>query len=300
MAVSRLDLTRYLRKGAAVPAAEATLDWVVGRDLLQQRPSLVPADVIRLYDQPPSALSHPFWQTSDGFGAGSTLTEAILHGLCERVERDARTLAALQSSQTIIANEIAVETLGSPDLSAIAGKIARAGLSLRVFDITSNLKIPTYQAVIAPLGGKRLTFLDLASGTGTHPYAARAALRAVLEAAQTRLTAIAGARDDFDPALYGRPLPEDLEIYLAPAEATGPGLAQSVEYDRPGDPAAQLGFLLSRLRQAGITSVIAVSFETEVRYGVFLARVIVPQLEDDLGSANWRPGKRALPQMLRL
>ncbi|MGO8389042.1 YcaO-like family protein, partial [Rhizobium johnstonii] len=41
-------------------------------------------------------------------------------------------------------------------------------------------------------------------GCGCHPDPVRAALRAITEAAQSRLTAIAGSRDDFSPRIYKR------------------------------------------------------------------------------------------------
>ena len=51
---------------------------------------------------------------------------------------------------------------------------------------------------------------DLSSGVGLPPSPARAAIRAITEAAQSRVTSITGARDDFDPeplrhAAQGRP-----------------------------------------------------------------------------------------------
>ncbi|MGO8078030.1 YcaO-like family protein, partial [Rhizobium leguminosarum] len=41
-------------------------------------------------------------------------------------------------------------------------------------------------------------------GFGCHPDPVRAALRAITEAAQSRLTSIAGSRDDFSPRIYQR------------------------------------------------------------------------------------------------
>ena len=108
-----------------------------------------------------------------------------------------------------------------------------------------------------------MRYFELASGTGAHPSPATAAQRAVLEAAQTRLTIIAGARDDLAPGEYQRPLPPDLALFTqAPAgrpyrdPAHGP-ISGALTAPRLFD------WIVDRLKQAGIQSAVLVPFESE-------------------------------------
>ncbi len=122
------------------------------------------------------------------------------------------------------------------------------GLHLRLFDITTDIGLPAVFATISPRPDGREAgwrHFDIASGRGCHPSAARAAIRAITEAAQSRLTIIAGARDDFDPELYAAPLKPDLLVYPHAEPVDGlrppPGVAS--------DPREMLPAILDRLRQ---------------------------------------------------
>src|SRR5690606_39530803 len=58
-------------------------------------------------------------------------------------------------------------------------------------------------------------------GCGAHPAREIALARALTEAAQARTTFIAGSRDDFDPALYGREARTRRQIGRASGRGSG-------------------------------------------------------------------------------
>ncbi|MEJ0097008.1 MAG: YcaO-like family protein [Bauldia sp.] len=201
---------RFLRRGEAEPAPGEALSWVEGIELLSGDAIAIPEDIVRLADVPGCR----YWQTSDGLGTGSNLHEAAIHGICELIERDAMALWSLRGDSAVAGHELARSALGSREIDAVERKIVAAGLRLRLFDITSNVRVPSFLAIIVPdVAPAGLAYFDVASGSGTHPVAARAALRAITEAAQTPLTTITGSRDDVDPDDYRRSLPHDLAVY---------------------------------------------------------------------------------------
>ncbi len=263
-----------------------------GLDLISSAPVVLPEDVVRVADVPGCR----YWQTSDGLGTGSNILEAAIHGICELIERDAMALWSFLSNAEVARREITTASFGD-EVAAMAEKIDAAGFRLRLFDATSDIRVPTYLAVLIDDERERagLKYVDVASGSGTHPIAARAALRAITEAVQTRLTTITGSRDDADPGEYGRALPHDLRLYAGdgePHHGTGAG------YTGPRNLAAYHDWLVAQVREAGVRSLALVEFEAP-DFPFVIARVIAPDLEQDPRSGNRKPGRRLVRAMLR-
>src|SRR5690606_5781898 len=138
-------------------------------------------------------------RSSNGLASGNVEAEALFQAIGELVERDATALWSLLGDDEKLATEIEPAAL-DPVSGRIREQVRAAGLDLRLFDQTSDLGVPCVMAVIRDPANDR--YFDTTAGYGCHPVGARAVLRAVLEAAQTRITNIAGARDDFLPAEY--------------------------------------------------------------------------------------------------
>lgn len=286
----RLDV--LLRRGAAAPPDDEPLAWIEGLDLLSGRAVLVPLEAAILSD---GRTPVRWWQSTDGLASGNVFWEATLHGLCERIERDAMALWNIRSDARVAERCVDVAALDDPELTRLARTIADAGFHLRLFDVTSDLGIPVWFAVISPPPGgheAKWKHFDLSAGSGCHPEPVRAALRAVTEAAQSRLTTIAAARDDFEPARYGAGLKADLLPYVrcAPRPVRPPRTA----------PASRLDYLdamTGALRAAGVREVIVVPLEAEDEdYAV--AKVFVPDLENPPGDRARTYGRRALRAMM--
>lgn len=95
MAAERRDVIvcdDLLRADATTPDRAAIINWIEGYDLLREAAVWVPLDVVALSEDPQHS---PYWQSTDGLASGNIPWEAVFHGLCERIERDALALWAL-------------------------------------------------------------------------------------------------------------------------------------------------------------------------------------------------------------
>jgi ribosomal protein S12 methylthiotransferase accessory factor len=218
--------------------------------------------------------------------------------LLERIERDAYVLWQVTPMATALARSIDPHSFDDPIIEGLLQRLERTGLRLRLFDITSDIGIPCYLALLAPtdiLERKQPRFLDVTHGSGAHPNPIRAAIRAITETAQSRLTFISGARDDIDPDSFGHPLPETTRRSLT----AKPGPAEIREPPPVHGADALLDFTLDRLKRAGVTSAIAVSL-TAKDLPFSVVKVLVPQLENPDGARKRRFGERAISQQLKL
>jgi ribosomal protein S12 methylthiotransferase accessory factor len=261
----------------------------------------VPAEVVRL--DRTGGENRPgtrYWQSSDGLASGNLLIEAVVHGLCERIERDASVLWQFRSERDVSERCIDPDELDDQAVKSLARQVEKAGLSLRLFDITSDVGVPVFFATISPaLEGleRHGNHFDLSSGMGCHPSPARAAIRAITEAAQSRVTSITGARDDYDPNLYAARLTPDVLTYLRarPGNRREAPAGGSVSTH----PADNLHLLLSSLQEAGVNSVIVVPLAAS-EPGFAVAKVLVPELENPPGERRQYYGKRAFRAMAGL
>src|SRR5262249_19801570 len=142
-----------------------------------------------------------FVATTNGLGAGNHILEAIAHGLYECIERDAVTLWRLGGAAARRARRIDIASINSPMATALMGRCAAADIELILWDATSDIEVPTIVCLAyddpARSGGS-----DPEIGSGCHVDREVALCRAIAEAAQARLTFIAGSRDDFEPAAF--------------------------------------------------------------------------------------------------
>ena len=199
-----------LRRGKPLAADDEPESWIQGHDLVSARPVWVPAAAATIDH---TEADGRYWRSTDGLASGNTLAEAVLHGLCERIERDATALFHIGAEPKIARNCLDPAVTGNAELLAQIARIAQAGLVVRLFDITSDIGIPVMFATVSPPPDARMDNwrrFELVSGSGCHPDPARAAIRAVTEAVQSRLTKISGARDDFDPGVYDATLRAEL------------------------------------------------------------------------------------------
>ncbi len=286
VAFDRLDC--LLRSGGSPIAADEPIRWIEGFDLVQDRPALVPFEAATLWD---GEVQPRYWQSTDGLASGNTLWEAALHGLCERIERDAMALWLLRADDDIEARCVDPVSFADQALDDLCRAIATAGLQLQLFDASCDSQTPVFAAFISPPNDgleDRWKHFDLSSGWGCHPMALRAAIRAVTEAAQTRLTTISAARDDFDPRQYDRPI--DLSLLIYPLAQ--PRMRHDLANCAPIERGAFLRTLVDRLRRIAVSSIILLPFERGQR-GFAVARVFVPELENPPGDRRQRFGQRA-------
>lgn len=289
-----VDLLETLLSPWADPVApDEVIDWTPAENLLSGHTAHLPFDAVHL-DR--TQLKPRYWRSSDGLASGNTWDEAVLHGLLERVERDALTLWHV-TPPTRRPPAIDPACLATPTIDDLVQRIERAGLIIRLFDISSDLNLPCFMALIAPaavLAGGAVRHVDLTLGSGAHFTAAGAAARAITEAAQSRLTFIGGARDDVPAAFFTDPAPEDLcKVLRAPVDPLHrPGSTGALP-----EPNERLPLLLARLASAGLSEAYALRLD-DGRLPIAVGKLIVPGLENPPGAQRQRFGPRALRRVL--
>lgn len=241
------------------------------------------------------------WQTAgfqmatDGLASGNTIADATLHGLLELIEHDAGAIWAVTGGRAAAARAIPLGRLHDPVLHDLAERIARAGLHLALFDMTADIAVPCVVAYLGEPdddGGYPPSAVQFSAGGGCHPNLERAAIRAITEAAQTRLTIIASARDDWTPARY---LPKEMASIppLMAAAAAATDLPRDYPDFAPTDVDTTLHWVLDRLEQAGLGTVTVVPLGG-TEYGLEVVHVLAERLEVGMGRGNSRVGPRLL------
>ena len=240
-------------------------------------------------------MSGALSMNTNGLASGNRLQEAIRHGLCELIERDATSLWRQMPPREQEARRLSLATVDDPKSLAILGLLANAELDVAVWDVTTDVGAPTFQCYVVDRAGESGHF---GIGAACHPTREIALLRTILEAAQVRTTYIIGAREDIDLADYD---PATLRRRNAEARAfmgkseSGRNF-QCVASRRFGAAEAEVEHLLDRLRSIGLKQAIAVDL-TRPEVGIPVARVIVPGLEGfDHFPAYYAPGARAARQ----
>jgi ribosomal protein S12 methylthiotransferase accessory factor len=287
------SLDTLILAGARDVQPDETIRWVAGHDLVAGRDVWVPFEAVALDDTRPSR----FWQSSDGLASGNTLEEASFHGLLERVERDAEALCQYAPLDERRSNCIDVESLRDPVIDGLIGRVRAAGFRIQLFDMTSDNGVPAIEAFIAPHSPSsgEVRYIEMTRGAGAHPSWVRAAIRAITEAAQSRLTYISGARDDITPETFARPLPEHLHQLLFMEPNPNWKAPRSVNDATLSD---MLRWVIDRLKAVGVASAIIVDLNPEER-AFSVAKVLVPGLENPDGRRKRRLGSRALKNIMR-
>jgi ribosomal protein S12 methylthiotransferase accessory factor len=168
------------------------LDWVAGRGLVSAVPTLVPLDAVSLApEHVPSWRPPGITRGSNGLASGNCLAEAALHAVYEVIERDALSWLPDGGLDACVAVQPGSITAGCREL---VHQVLGAGAYIALWVLLSRIGIPCFCCRIwSP------DFPVMAEGSGAHSSAEVALSRAVTEAAQSRLTMIAGSRDDIGP-----------------------------------------------------------------------------------------------------
>lgn len=269
--------------------------WAEGTNLADGGSCWVPYEMVHTNYTLPLPTGHGCFQaTSNGLASGNHWIEAVIHGLSEVIERDARTLWNLLPADAQDDTRIDLETVADPACRSLLARFARAGVAVGVWDMTADTGVPTFIARIAQADGGAARQVRPASGYGTHLVPEIALARALTEAAQSRLTFISGARDDMQREEYDRFLSEQEQVLWLDRIRLGPPVRDfnQIAGWRGVSLRADLAELRLRLSRAGVEDVIVVDL-SRPEIGIPVVRVIVPGLEGVDGSPNYCLGARA-------
>jgi ribosomal protein S12 methylthiotransferase accessory factor len=250
---------------------ETVLDWIQATNLATGAPTWLPRRLCELDFCLPERRHAPLFRVgSNGLAGGNTVGEAVLHGLCEVIERDgtARHLATQFEPERSVAPDSIAPRLAR----RLLDRLARAGFETHIADTSGPTGLPSFAVWL-----NHPDVPVLHGGSGCHPSRLTALLRALTEAVQSRLTSIAGSRDDIRRDRYRRPLlpPGAKRRPPFPAEAGRqfrrcPGLPMT----GPGD---QVDEIVRRVRRVTGMPPLAVDL-TRPDFGIPVVFVVAPGL----------------------
>jgi len=200
------DLNALPRLAGSVLDPRAPFLWTEGHEILGRTSIVIPFELVHTaYTLPLPTASGAFQLNDSGVASGNPPLEATSHAICELVERDAVTLWTYSPRQQQQIRKVNVRTVDDEGCQSVLDKFASAGIRAGVWDVTTDTAIPAFVCMIADdPSTQHARPLASATGSGCHPSRSIAILRALTEAAQTRLTIIAGSRDDLSIATYRR------------------------------------------------------------------------------------------------
>jgi YcaO-like protein with predicted kinase domain len=269
--------------------------WCEARALGSDRPIWVPYELVHTnFTLPLPAGSGYFTMSSNGLASGNHRLEATSHGLCEVIERDALALWDGAGGSGSARGRIAPDSIDDRHCEGVLAAIRAADLAFGIWDITSDIGIATFACVLVDRRPNHVGQVYTSHGSGCHPSRAIALLRALTEAAQTRLTFIAGTRDDADREFFERARdPARIERLRAELDAPGEGRGFHAVPSRESDDFEDdVRWQCERLAAVGLEQVATVDL-TRPDVGIPVVRVIVPGLESLHGIPGHVPGARA-------
>jgi YcaO-like protein with predicted kinase domain len=270
--------------------------WVEGRELVAGARIWVPYEIVHTaYTLPAPTGTGCFIATSNGLASGNHLLEAVSHGICETVERDAATLHGVRAPEETVLRRIDPRTVDDAGCGEALDRLDRAGMLVAIWDITTDIGIPAFKCMIAKEDQCPAGMGYGSEGMGCHPDRGIALLRALTEAAQARVTVISGTRDeptewDYSPGMESYLLGRNM------VDLAGEAVRDFKTVPEFGSDSfdADVAWELTALRSAGISDVIVVDLTRE-EFAIPVVRVIVPGLEGPAGIVpSCRLGQRAI------
>lgn len=183
---------------------DARLSWIPATALATGASTWVPRELahldFRVSNEP---ILPTFSASSNGLASGMSRDEALLHALCEVVERESAVDGA--AAWRDAARGIRADSIPMP-IAGLLERIARSGVRCRVVNLTGPIGLPCFEVHLIEDG------LPPSRGLGAHVDRQLALTRAVTEAAQARAVRIAGGRDDLYRELYLARASENAEL----------------------------------------------------------------------------------------
>lgn len=285
-----LELSRYADRPLR---PDLSICWIEGRRLSDDTPCWVPWESVSTdYTVPPGDVGETiFVQSSNGLAGGNHLAEAVSHALTELIERDAVARTGHQFRKADPARRVRPDTVQAPHLRELLAMIEAANIEVVLFDLSVDTGVPVFGCTIVDREATlRWRVLPHFSGYGCHLSPDIALSRAITEAVQSRVTYIAGSRDDITAEEYRRGgNVDDLDSYRQLARSG----TSTVDFAAMRDGATgcfglDIAALLAALSAVGVDEVIAVDLRHEA-LGVPVVKLVAPRLAAPGSMIRGRP-----------
>jgi YcaO-like protein with predicted kinase domain len=275
------------------PRPDALIPWTECIDMLGGGTRWVPSELVYAdFSSPAPEGQGYFVVTTNGLAAGNSSDEALLHAICELIERDAVALWMVTRRVGRAAPPLDKKSLAGSGCLHLLSILDGCPIQFDIWDITTDIGIPCFACVMDDADSSSDVSLGRIVGAGCHPSADVALCRAITEAAQARLTIIAGARDDIGFETYtmmslNRILAK--AIRLSPSRRTVTFEDRSIATNSIRD---DLNGVLDLLDAHAINIVVQFELPCPVEH-MSCVRVLAPQLEGLFEKPWYRPGRRA-------
>ncbi|MCC1491919.1 YcaO-like family protein [Cognatishimia sp. F0-27] len=262
-------LWRALAPGADWPTADTP--FVAAWELSTMRRAAVPRDLLNTdFTLGAEAEVAPILRQSVGLGAGTTLATALMHGLLESIEADARIRADAQDNW-----QRRAFPAGDPRSAPLLDTLDKAGLRAALWQAPAALAgITVVRVQVMEEPGSAALPLP-ASGFAARPDAGAAIAAALAEAVQARLAVISGAREDITTRFYTHGYPPDV---LRAEWARHAMTSSPVLRDRSGADEASAAPTTLAMLVEDIAPVFAVVLHHDPDLPLTIARVFAPSL----------------------
>jgi YcaO-like protein with predicted kinase domain len=272
---------------------DRSLLWIESDDLIGGRRKWLPYELVHTnYTMPLPTGSGCFVMSSNGLASGNHWLEAVCHGLCEVVERDASGLFRFRTDASRAALRVDLDTVTDPTCRRLLELYDRAGVSVGVWDVTSDVGVPVFTCVVLDRAPSPFRRIGPLKGVGCHPTREVALSRALTEAAQTRLTLIAGSRDDVGRPRYTEAQDErTIKSRHVLLEQPARRHFEETPTEINGDVADDVTSVLNKLVRVGIEHALVVDLGKPM-FDIAVARVVVPGLEAHHAAPGFVPGAR--------
>jgi oxazoline/thiazoline synthase len=245
--------------------SSAKIEWSPVWSLRDNCFKYLPTSLLYFFYSGPAA----FQADSNGCAAGNTVEEAIVQGFLELVERDAYAIWWYNQSQR---NEVDLEAFNDSYVQDLKNQLADTGRKLWVLDVTSDLGVPTYVAILHWMqnGQENIEF-----GSGAHFDKRVALLRTLTELNQFLSIGFMEGGTGEKPSLDGV-TPLKLENYPFLSPIKNPSLPSGLDFGRLDNTRDQVMTCVEIAKRAGLDFLVLNQTRPDVEVPV--VRVIVPGL----------------------
>ena len=266
--------------------------WIEGREMISGETRWLPYESVRAnFTVPPPPGSGFFDCSSNGLASGNTADEAVHHGICEIVERDATALWNRMPSANRRRTGVDLGSARDGPCRAVLKKLEGADFDVAAWETTSDIGVPAFFCLIADRRDRNSHY---GIGAAAHPVPETALLKALIEAAQVRTTYVSAARDDLSAEEYSEDYRDKRRRQAGRllAERSSTRRLASAEGRATQGIARNVAWLIERLQAAGINEIITVDLSKE-DIGLPVVRVVIPGLEGPDDHDAYMPGERA-------